>query len=393
MVDWPRAVAPVLAAAVTGAAVVAVVDAAWVAGLSPAALANRLGAAAEVVAEAAMAVVVVVAPGVAAAVVLALPRVGNSEGVGAAVVDDRAAEVVANPRLGKRDFCGVAEDAAVVEGVAAGVPPILNAGLGASPLAAAAVPIENVGFEAAAPVAEGAPPMENAGLGVVSPPVEGAAAPSPNSGLEAGAAVALGVLDSAGLLTLPNKLPPVGVAPKLRGFEVAGVAPAPKRLLVGVCEVVGAVEEGVARDDGVVEEAAFSPPKSAGVLDPGGGPAGVVEVLPNKEPPAGAGVADEAAPPNKLPEDVAAAPPPNNPLVAVCPGVVEPVVWFEVPKEKAEDVPGVLVGAPPALPKSVGVFAPEGAVPKSEGEALPLVAEAPTFPKRPAPLDPVFELV
>ena len=64
-----------------------------------------------------------------------------------------------------------------------------------------------------------------------------------------------------------------------------------------------------------------------------------------------------------------------------------------MPKEKAEDVPGVLVVAPPALPKSVGVCAPEGAVPKSEGEALPLVVEAPTFPKRPAPLDPVFELV
>lgn len=387
MVDWPRAAAPVPAAAVAGAAVVAVVDVAWVAGLSPAGLGNRLGAAAEVV------VVVAEAPGVAAAVVLAPPKVGNSEGVGAAVVDDGAAEAVGSPRLGKRDFCGVAEDAAVVDGVAAGVPPILNAGLGASPLAAGVPPIENAGLEAAALVAEAAPPMENAGLGVVSPPVEGAAAPSPNSGLEADAAVALGVLDSAGLLTLPNKLPPVGVAPKLRGFEVAGVAPAPKRLPDGVCEVVGVVEEGAVRDDGVVEEAAFSPPKSAGVLDPGGGPAGVVEVLPNKEPPAGAGVADEAAPPNKLPEEVAAPPLPNNPLLAVCPGVVEPVVWFEVPKEKAEDVPGVLVVAPPALPKRVGVCAPEEAVPKSEGEALPLVAEAPTFPKRPAPLDPVFELV
>lgn len=306
MVDWPSAAAPVPAAVLAvapmaGAVVEAVVEAAWVAGLSPAGLGNRLGAAADVVA---------VVPGVVAAVVLAPPKLGNSElPAGAAVVDDGAAEDVAPPRLGKRDFCGVAVDVAVVDGAAEVVPPRLNAGLGVSPVAA------------------GVPPRENAGLEAVSPPVEGAAAPSPNSGLEAGAAVALGVLDSAGLLALPNRLPPDGAAPKLRGFESAGVAPAPKRLPDdGVCEVVGVVEEGAVVDDGVVEAPAFSPPKSEGVLDPGGGPAGVVEVLPNKEPPAGAGVADEAPPPNKLPEDFAAPPPPNNPLLAACPGVVEPVV-------------------------------------------------------------------
>jgi hypothetical protein len=90
--------------------------------------------------------------------------------------------------------------------------------------------------------------------------------------------------------------------------------------------VVGVVEERAVVDDGVVEEPAFCPPKSEAGFDPGGGPAGVVEVLPNREPLAGAGVDDEAPAPNKLPEGFAAPAPPNIPLLAVCPGVVEPVV-------------------------------------------------------------------
>lgn len=344
MVDWPRAAAPVPAAVVAVApkAGAAVVVAGWVADPSPPSLGNRLGAAAGVVAEVA-AVVVAVVPGVAAAAGLAPPKLGKSEPPAvAAGVDDGVAEDVAPPRLGKRDFCGVAVDVAVVDGAAEGVPPRENVGfgaapplaeapprenadLGASPLAAGVPPRENADL-GAAPLAEGVPPRENAGWGVVSPPVEGAAAPSPNSGLEAGAAVALGVLDSAGLLTPPNRLPPDGAGAKPRGFEAAGVAPAPKKPPDGCVCVVGVVEEGAVVDDGVVEEPAFSPPKSGAGFDPGGGPAGVVEVLPNKELLAGAGVVDEAPPPNKLPEGFAAPAPPNIPLLAVCPGVVEPVV-------------------------------------------------------------------
>lgn len=84
------------------------------------------------------------------------------------------------------------------------------------------------------------------------------------------------------------------------------------------------VDDGAAEDNGVVEGPVFIPPKRLGVLDPGGGPAGVVEVLPNMELPAGAGVADEAALPNKLPPAGLAAP--KSPLVAIWPGVVDSVV-------------------------------------------------------------------
>ena len=76
------------------------------------------------------------------------------------------------------------------------------------------------------------------------------------------------------------------------------------------CAVVGVVEDGAAVE-GVEAEAA--PNKLCGLF-PGGGPAGVVEVLPNKEPPAGAGVA--AVLPNKLCPEFAA-PPNSEPLVAV----------------------------------------------------------------------------
>jgi hypothetical protein len=75
---------------------------------------------------------------------------------------------------------------------------------------------------------------------------------------------------------------------------------------------VGVVDEGVAAE-GVVE--APVPKRLVGALDPGGGPAGVVELFPNKEPLAGAGV-EEAAFPNML-FPPAALPPPNSPLVEV----------------------------------------------------------------------------
>lgn len=82
-------------------------------------------------------------------------------------------------------------------------------------------------------------------------------------------------------------------------------------------------DEGAA-DDGVVDGPAFSPPKRLEGLDPGGGPAGVVEVLPNKELPAGAGVADGAVLPNKPPP--AGLVPPKRLPVDACPDVVDSVV-------------------------------------------------------------------
>lgn len=187
-----------------------------------------------------------------------------------------------------------------------------------------------VGFVAESPPVEGALKRDDVCV-LCAPPAAGAVVPK--SGLGALSALVVGVVESAGLLTLPNRPPPVlgaagvvdGVPPN-RGFEAPDAAPpAPKSPPEDCCwEVVGVVVDGAADDVGVVEEAAFNPPKRLGVLDPGGGPAGVVEVLPNKEPPAGAGVADEAAFPNKVPP--VAVPPPNSPLVAVCPDVVDSVV-------------------------------------------------------------------
>lgn len=103
------------------------------------------------------------------------------------------------------------------------------------------------------------------------------------------------------------------------------MAAAPKRL-PDVCgwEVLGGVADEGAAVDGVVEEPAFRAPKRLGALEVGGGPAGVVEVLPNIEPPAGAGVADGAAFPNNEPPAGLLAP--KMPPVAVCPGVVDSVV-------------------------------------------------------------------
>lgn len=88
------------------------------------------------------------------------------------------------------------------------------------------------------------------------------------------------------------------------------VAPDPNIPPCCGCAVVGVVEDGAVAE-GVEVEAA---PNMLGGLFPGGGPAGVVEVLPNKEPAAGPGVA--AALPNKLCPDFPA-PPNSEPLVAV----------------------------------------------------------------------------
>lgn len=171
MVDWPRAAGPVPAVVVAavvaptaGVAVEAVVVAGWVEGLSPPSLGNRLGAAAGVVVAAGA---VAVVPGVAAAAVdLAPPKVGNREPpAGAAAVDDGAAEDVAPPRLGKRDFCGVAVDAAAVDGAAVGVPPRENVGLGAAPVAAEGPPRLNADLGAASPLAAGVALREKADLG------------------------------------------------------------------------------------------------------------------------------------------------------------------------------------------------------------------------------------
>lgn len=170
------------------------------------------------------------------------------------------------------------------------------------------VPIEGkAGFVAESPPVVGA--LKRDGVCVLcAPPAAGAAAPK--SDLEALSALVVGVVESAGLVTLLNRPPPVlgtagvadGVLPN-RGFAAPGAAPpAPKSPPEGCCwEVVGVVVDGAADDVGVVEEAALNAPKRLGVLDPGGGPAGVVEVLPKREPPGAAGVADEPAFPNIVP--------------------------------------------------------------------------------------------
>lgn len=127
----------------------------------------------------------------------------------------------------------------------------------------------------------------------------------PKSVWGAPCAVVLGVVDSAGLL-VPPKRPPLGAAgaaPPNNGLGVLDVeavlAAPPKRPPEACgCEAAGVVKDK-ALVDGVVEEVEVMPPKRLG-FDPGGGPAGVVELLPNKEPPAGAGVADEGVLPKRL---------------------------------------------------------------------------------------------
>lgn len=233
-------------------------------------------------------------------------------------------------------------------------------------------------------------------------PAAGAAAP--NSGLEMVPAAVLGVVDSAGLFTL-NK-PPPGTAAVAPPPNSGLVAPPPNILLDGcVCEVAGVVDDGAVV--GVVETPVFAAPNELlGGFDAGGGPAGVVELLPNKAPPVGAGVAVGAAVLKKL--FVPA--PPNSALLA---GVVDSVdllgVWLLAaapksvlgcvpvpdgalpPKLKAEVPPLVALEAP-TLPK-VGVLWPLAAFPPNiDGDALLPVDEAPTLPKRP-PLDALLSLL
>ena len=98
-------------------------------------------------------------------------------------------------------------------------------------------------------------------------------------------------------------------------------------------EDVGAAVEGVAEDP------EFSPPNMAGALVAGGGPAGVVDGLPNNEPPAGAGVVDVPAFPNKLdPEAAPEPPPPKRP-----------------PPDAAEVVPGAAGFGVEEAPPNKGV--------------------------------------
>ena len=184
-------------------------------------------------------------------------------------------------------------------------------------------------------------------------PPAGVAAPK---SLEVLPAALVGVVESAGLFTLNR--PPLGavaVAPPKIGL----VTP-PNILLDGcACEVAGVVDDGARV--GVVE----APNKVLGGLDAGGGPAGVVELLPKRLPPAPAGVAVGAVFPNNL----LAPAPPNSALLA---GVVDSV-----------DLLGVWLLA--AAPKRVVgcVPVPDGALlPKLKAEVLSLVAlAAPAFPK------------
>ena len=78
-----------------------------------------------------------------------------------------------------------------------------------------------------------------------------------------------------------------------------------------------------------MEEAEFKPPNKEGVLDAGGGPAGVVEVFP-KRPPAGPGVVEA---PNVLPPPLPAPVPNNPPELGVAASVFAGV---EVPVPKSE---------------------------------------------------------
>lgn len=258
----------------------------------------------------------------------------------------------------------------------------------------------NAGFEAESPLGA-AVFLNRDGVWELWAPPAGAAAPKSDLGVVSVAVV--GAVDSAGLFA-PNR-PPLGAAGVAPPPNSDLAAPPPNILLDGcACEAAGVVDDGAAV--GVVESAGFAAPnKLLGGLDAGGGPAGVVELLPNKLPPAGAGVAVGAALPNKL----FVPPPPNIELLA---GVVDSVdllgVWLPAaapkselgcvpvpdgalpPKLKAELPPLVVLEAP-ALPK-VGVLWPlAGFAPNNDGALLP-ADEAPTLPKRP-PLDALPSLL
>ena len=311
--------------------------------------------------------VVVAVPGVVEGAELPIPPKRPPVGAAAGVLEGAAVEV-GPPIEGNKDFWGVALDVAVA-------------------------PREGVVLDV---VAEGAPPSAgNVGFGAESPPGAGAllkregvcdcaplGAALNNDGLAEASAGAEGVADSAGLFAPPNIPPPnAGL----------GAAPPPNRLLDG-CEVAGVVDAAVE----VAAGAGFAAPKRppVGGFAAGGGPAGVVELLPNRLAPAGAGVAVDPAPPNNPP----AVPPvagvaPNIPLLAGCPGVEDSVVllgvWLPMPPNKPP-----AAGAFPGLawlPKLKLEVPPEGALavpvfpPNRDGVVLVPADEAPTFPKRPPP--------
>lgn len=56
------------------------------------------------------------------------------------------------------------------------------------------------------------------------------------------------------------------------------------------------------------------------------------------------------------------------------------------------ELPPLGLLALPAFPNSEGLCPPAELVPNTEGDALPLVDEAPTFPNKEPALDPVFEV-
>lgn len=264
------AVAPavVAAAAVVGAAVAVVaagcVEGAEAVGLLNAPPAGPAGCAADVVAGAAA--VVAAVPGVVAGVDWAASPLKRPPAGAAASVEDGTVVDVDGSRDGW--VAGVAEIAAA-EVVEAGAPSE-----------------ENIGFAAASPPAEGIGKRKDV-CEVCAPLVAGVVA-APKSGLVTLlSAAVVGVVDSAGWAAPNNGFPAVA-------------APGPKRPPDAGCEVVGVA---AAVEDGVLEAGAAlkPPPKREDGLFPGGGPAGVVEVFPNKEPAAGPGVA--ALLPNKLAPD------------------------------------------------------------------------------------------
>lgn len=176
--------------------------------------------------------------------------------------------------------------------------------------------------------------------------------------------------------------------------EVALAAPPKRPLGCCGCEAAGVIEEE-APVDGVVEEVEVMPPKRLG-FDPGGGPAGVVEVLPNKEPPVGAGVADEGVPPKRLPPPDPNIEPPTGGFgsdgFAGVPKRAWPplLAWGWPPRpEPKEGV--VLPVAAPALPNIEGFCVAAGPAPSCGEDPVPVEDGAPTFPKRP-PLVPAFEV-
>ncbi|OOF96023.1 hypothetical protein ASPCADRAFT_130343 [Aspergillus carbonarius ITEM 5010] len=243
---------------------------------------------------------VAVVAGVVVAVDLAPPSPPNKPPA-AAGVDDGVADEVAPPKVGKREFCGVAEEAGVVVdcGVEDGVPRDGKTGLVASAPDVGALKREDVC----------APPPAAGAAGAAGVVVDGALGGFPNK--------VFGV--ASGCLAFAKRLPPVegaGFEPKT-GFcaafppkrppvegccgAVAVLAVAPPNSDGVVAEAVAVVEDGVV--DEVVEVAGVvefrfpkrppgfcaACPKSVcvwPVAPCGGGPAGVVdEALPNKEPP------------------------------------------------------------------------------------------------------------